>query len=124
MNVEVPVDDVRKEAVGLVGICVLSNPVVGGSAVKLRVEESPVPLAVEEGARKECFEAIVETAAVRDSALVGDSASGFGGKVNGIQIATSLCDHVDERDKRSRAIDRGIRSTNDLNSLDQCDIDR
>ena len=43
MDVEIPVDDVAKYAVGLVAVGVFSDPIVGGRAVKLRKEELLCP---------------------------------------------------------------------------------
>ena len=45
MNVEVPENDVGEHAVGLGGVRVLSNPVVGGRAIELRIEQLSLPLA-------------------------------------------------------------------------------
>ena len=36
MDIEIPIDDVSKYAVGLVGVGVLSDAIVGGGAVKFR----------------------------------------------------------------------------------------
>ena len=83
-----------------------------------------MPLAVVESAGEQRFQSVVKAVAIAHSAFVGIPASRFGGKFEGIQIAAPLGDHVDDRGKCARAIDRGIRSPNNLNALDQIDIDR
>src|SRR5713226_4949674 len=120
MDVEIPVDNVSKNVEGMISVGVFSNPVVGGRAVELRKEELLVSLAVVERAGEQCFKAVVKTAAVAHSAFVGIPASGFGGKFGGAQIAAPLGD----RGKCFGTIDRGIRSTNDFNTVNQIDIDR
>src|SRR5260370_13548914 len=55
MNVEIPVDDVCKGAVGFVTVRILRNSVVRCRTVGLRKEQSAMPLAVIERARKQSF---------------------------------------------------------------------
>src|SRR5947209_9508365 len=124
MNVEIPVDDIREHVVRLVSIGVYGEPVVRGRAVKFRIEQALVALAVVEGSGHERLQAVVKALAKTHSALVGVPASGPGGKFRGVQVASSLGDHVDDRSERSRAVNGGIGPANDLDPFDEIHVDR
>ncbi len=122
MDIEIAIDQVGEKTGSAITIEVLGYAVVGFGRIELGEKQRGVPVAAVIRAGDEHLHPIVESGAIRGRSLVSAKSSGCSGYLQRVQVAASLCDHVNDGEQSARSIDAGTCATDDLNVIDKADI--
>ena len=96
---------------------------VADALVELRVVQARGSVALIAGGRRQPFETVCITLAVRGTAPARVQAAAFASQLDAVELRAALGDDVDDAEERAAAVQRRARPANHFHSLDELHID-